>query len=84
MGKAADSERAKLRATFFNNLAVGTLVAGVLVPSLTLTLNGGVYLFSEEGYRALAVMVFGFVVAFASRRMADYFAKSICHLPYPE
>lgn len=77
MGKAADGERAKLRAAFFNNLAVGIFVAGVLVPSFTLTLNGGVYLFSSEGYRALTVMVFGFIVAFVSRRMADYCAKHI-------
>jgi hypothetical protein len=32
MGKAADNERIKLLATFLNNLAVATIVAGFLVP----------------------------------------------------
>ncbi|MCK1641188.1 hypothetical protein IVA95_27235 [Bradyrhizobium sp. 157] len=32
MGKAAYNEKLKLRATFFNNLAVATLAAGYLVP----------------------------------------------------
>jgi hypothetical protein len=29
MGKAATNERVKLKATFYNNVAVGLLVAGV-------------------------------------------------------
>ena len=32
MSKAADNERIKLRATFYNNLAIGLFVAGVLLP----------------------------------------------------
>ncbi len=32
MGKAADNERIKLTATYFNNLAVGLFVAGSAVP----------------------------------------------------
>ena len=32
MGKAADNERRKLRGTFFNNVAVGLVVAGIAVP----------------------------------------------------
>jgi hypothetical protein len=36
MGKAAENERIKLRATWFNNLSVGLTVAGVLVPYLAL------------------------------------------------
>lgn len=36
MGNAADNERIKLRATFFNNCGVGLLVAGFLVPFLTI------------------------------------------------
>ena len=32
MGKAAYNEKLKLRATFFNNVAVAVLVAGYLVP----------------------------------------------------
>jgi hypothetical protein len=33
MGKAARNERFKIMATFYNNIAVGFIVAGVLVPS---------------------------------------------------
>ena len=36
MGKAADNERIRLRATFYNNLSVGCLVAGALVPYVAL------------------------------------------------
>jgi len=36
MGKAADNERIKLRATWYNNVSVGLFVAGVFVPYLTL------------------------------------------------
>jgi len=36
MGKTADNERIRLRATFYNNLSVGCLVAGALVPYVAL------------------------------------------------
>jgi hypothetical protein len=36
MGKAAENERIKLGATFYNNLAVGSTITGLLVPYLTL------------------------------------------------
>jgi hypothetical protein len=39
MGKAANNERLKLRATFFNNSAVGVGVGGALIPYFTLTQN---------------------------------------------
>jgi hypothetical protein len=34
MGKAAENERIKLRATRFNNISVGLFLAGVLIPYL--------------------------------------------------
>jgi hypothetical protein len=34
MGKAADNEAIKLRATYYNNLSVGMAIGGVLVPYL--------------------------------------------------
>lgn len=37
MGKAADNERHKLRATFYNNLSVGLFLGGVFIPYLALT-----------------------------------------------
>ena len=37
MGKTAENEKLKLRAQFFNNLAVGIGAGGILVPVLTHT-----------------------------------------------
>jgi uncharacterized membrane protein len=34
MSKAADNERIKLRATYYNNIAVGLILAGCLIPYL--------------------------------------------------
>lgn len=36
MSKAADSERIKLRAIFYNNIGVGLILAGVLLPYLAI------------------------------------------------
>ena len=35
MGKAAENERIKLRATWFNNVSIGMFLAGIIVPSIT-------------------------------------------------
>ena len=35
MGQAADNERVKLRATFYNNLAVASVVTGLVIPIFT-------------------------------------------------
>jgi hypothetical protein len=35
MGKAAENERIKLRAAFYNNVSVGLVVTGFFVPLLT-------------------------------------------------
>jgi hypothetical protein len=40
MGKAADNERIKLRATFYNNISVGCFLTGFLVPYLTFIREG--------------------------------------------
>jgi hypothetical protein len=39
LGKAARNEHRKIIATFYNNIAVGILVAGVLVPALSLVIS---------------------------------------------
>ena len=39
MGKAAENERLKLRATWWNNLSIGTGVGGLLVPYINLIQN---------------------------------------------
>src|SRR5438045_8909465 len=36
MGKAADNEQIKLKATFYNNVAVGLVLAGAIIPYLSL------------------------------------------------
>lgn len=36
MGKTAETEKIKLRATFLNNSAVGIVVAGIILPLLAL------------------------------------------------
>jgi hypothetical protein len=41
MGKAADNERLKLRAMFFNNLSVACFVTGVFIPYLALLRGWG-------------------------------------------
>ncbi|MEA2878004.1 MAG: hypothetical protein QOF14_3200 [Hyphomicrobiales bacterium] len=46
MGKAAGNEQIKLKAAFYNNLAVGSVIAGLAVPYINLMLSapaGGVY-----------------------------------------
>ena len=40
MGKAAKNEGYKLQATFFNNLSIGLLLGGVLIPYLALVQKG--------------------------------------------
>lgn len=37
MGKTAENERIKLRATWFNNVSIGLMVAGFLVPYLAIS-----------------------------------------------
>lgn len=39
MGKAADNERIKLKATFLNNLGVGVSVAGFFIPLAALAVR---------------------------------------------
>ena len=39
MPSPAEIERFKLRATFYNNLAVGSLIAGILTPIVSIILD---------------------------------------------
>jgi amino acid permease len=54
MGKAADNERIKLNATWFNNASVGLALGGALVPYLALIsgLTPSVSHALVEGYRS--------------------------------
>jgi hypothetical protein len=70
MGKAADNEKIKLRATYLNSLAVGLVIASVLIPYLALiphanefgqwldSLRAGTATVSEaELYKILATII---------------------------
>jgi hypothetical protein len=41
MGKLADIEKLKLRATYFNNISVGLFLGGVLIPFLAVVQHAG-------------------------------------------
>jgi hypothetical protein len=53
MGKMADNENLKLRATFWNNIAVGFGIAGVLAPCL------GLWVRQHELFRWIKAFVHG-------------------------
>lgn len=87
MSKAADSERIKLRAIFYNNIGVGLILAGVLLPYLAIyqklnevglrlsqVWDGSVPITSDE-WKQLAGGAAGILAAFMGgirmRRLAD-------------
>jgi hypothetical protein len=82
MGKAAENERIKLRATWFNNISVGVTLTTFLIPVLSLgAFNNWVHrmlfggpLSSHEGAHLFSLVCgFGVGVFFAylSRKTAD-------------
>jgi hypothetical protein len=76
MGKAADNEQIKLRATAYNNIAVGLALGGVLLPYLSLILKGDEFLawfwsvmngastISATEIEKIILVLFAFVLAF--------------------
>ena len=84
MGKAAENERIKLRATFFNNLAVGLTLVAVLYPVLNVlpvvgkvfdNLIHGQAAWSFDGVKqmliSLVVLVTATRIAIVLRQAAD-------------
>jgi hypothetical protein len=75
VGKVADNEELKLRATFYNNLAVGVAIGGFFLPYLAMLQRFGevkaTILFIVSGVgdsadvRSTALLVLTFVGAFA-------------------
>jgi hypothetical protein len=72
MGKAAKNETLKIRATYYNNIAVGLFVAGAAIPYLSLfprtaDLSGWFWPdpFSESGLKKLTAVIFGISIAMA-------------------
>ncbi len=72
MGKAARNEARKLLATFCNNVSVGLVLGGLLLPLIYLlyTKSQGAISFSNETYWAVGGMIASFGCALA----AQYFA----------
>lgn len=76
MGKTADNERIKLRATYYNNISVGVAVAGVLVPCLVLY-NQQIDVSSQQGLVAFTTILVALVGALLLRRAADHEIRQI-------
>jgi H+/Cl- antiporter ClcA len=79
MGKAARNEILKLQAAFFNNIAVGVMIGGVLLPFVILLFikNQGVFQFDQETYFAIGGMVASFAGALYTHVYAVRFLRGI-------
>ena len=85
MGKAADNERLKLRATFYNNTAVGFALTGFAVPFITFFYHGDkarplaakmlTFALTIDDYLSMGDAFFGALFAFL---FAGYF-RSLCN-----
>ncbi len=87
MGKAADNESIRLRATFYNNLAAGLILTGILLPGMAFTQVGyelgkwikawraGTAAVSYDamahGYIVLGAVVIAFLLARLFRSLAN-------------
>ena len=90
MGKAADNERRRLQAAFFNNLSVACFVAGLFIPYFAL-LRGWGQLISffqalvtgewtsdvQSDALGLLAAVIALSLCYIFRRRADKIARSI-------
>jgi len=76
MGKAADNERIKLKATFANNLAVASLVAGAIVPALLYQAQE-LEMFSKHGIVSLISVLVAFGVSVLFRGLADSIIQAV-------
>jgi len=79
MGKAADNERAKLWATFYNNLAVGTALTGFIIPYLAIfgTTSSGPSILSVEIWRAMLTLLFAAGLTAFLRALAHSYAGQV-------
>ena len=89
MGKVADNERLRLRAMFFNTLAVACVITGLFVPYFVMLTAWGrmVALFEafitgdwlrlEGGMVGLFATVVALVLGFLFRRRADKIVQSL-------
>ncbi|SDA12969.1 hypothetical protein SAMN02799622_00869 [Methylobacterium sp. UNC378MF] len=89
MGKAADNERKKLKATWYNNLSIGLMLGGIFIPYLgaitkmgyisSKITSGEFFSFEDQAYAvgAIVSMVLAFTGARTLRRSADEIASRI-------
>jgi hypothetical protein len=89
MGKAAKNEQLKLKATFYNNLAVGAVAGGVFIPLIALYQNTPIssllapfYTFPPgwgpaRDYQFMVAAVVAFLLAFIFRDAANRAAAKI-------
>jgi hypothetical protein len=89
MGKAADNERLKLRAIFFNNLSVACFVTGLFIPYLALlrgwgqsmhffeALLAGEWASARSDALGLLAAVLALSLGYIFRRRADKIAQSL-------
>ncbi len=79
MGKTADNEAIKLRATWLNNTSVGAFVGGFAVPYFAYSerlVDKGPPPFSEH-FAIFSAFVVAWAIAFIFRRRADQIIKTI-------
>ena len=80
MGKAAEIERIKLRATFYNNIAVGATITGAIVPFLAHArelLQKDDEFTTTEMIVTLLIILAAAVVAIVCRQAADRVISTI-------
>jgi hypothetical protein len=77
MGKAADNERVKLRATFLNNSGAGLVVGGTLVPLLAALTKDVVGLSAWWIVGAVGTVAIVWMVGFMMQNSADTTLKGI-------
>jgi hypothetical protein len=70
MGKTAKNERAKLTASYFNNIAVAAAVAGVVVPYFN-------FLQGDRSSSGLTHLQIGF---YAAEAVTAFLVSGSCHM----
>jgi hypothetical protein len=84
MAQLAENERIKLKAAFYNNLAVGAAITGIIVPFMafygTAIANGADYLNSPFAFikiETVGAMVSAFAISFLCRKRADFWIQTL-------
>jgi hypothetical protein len=79
MGKAANNERIKLTAMFYNNVSVGATITGSIVPILAyareLVQNDNEFTGMEMAATCLVILVAAFVAVFCRARASSVISR---------